>query len=275
MGLLDKLQNLAASAAEAQKSGVPSMITMAKAQIDTDPAGAAKTLLFALAKDSENLDGWRALGDAQSAAGESDEAIKAYKKVIELAPADADGYISLGTEYLGQEKYEEAERQLMRGFMLASSPDAVDLYNIGLALYRQEKTAIAVACCKRALEIEPDEDTYLLLADCLFDIGDYEQASENYQTAIQYNGQNPHAFVGLGRCQELQGLIDEAIDALESAQRLETDEAEAYASLARCYQQAGDGPKAEEAAAKYHELTDVPAKPEDQGIPKSALGNIL
>lgn len=258
MGLLDKLQNLAASAAELQKSGVPGMITQGRAQIDTNPAGAAKMFLFALAKDPENVDGWKGLGDAQSAAGESEEAIKAYQKVIELSPEDPAGYVALGTEYLGQGKYDDAERFLMRGFMLETSPDAVDLYNIGLTLYHQEKIAVAAACCKKALDIEPDEDTYLLLADCLFDTGKYELAAESYQNAIQYDGQSPHAFVGLGRCQELLGLTDAAIDALESAQRLDTDEAEAYASLARCYQQAGEEGKAEEAAAKYHQMTDEP-----------------
>ncbi len=222
-----------------------------------------KTIQFALVKDPENVDGWKALGDAQSAAGASEDAIRTYQKVTELSPEDPAGYVALGTEYLSHEKYDEAERQLMRGFMLETSPDAVDLYNIGLTLYRQEKPAIAAACCKKALDIEPDEDTYLLLADCLFDTGNYEQAASNYQSAIEYNGQNPHAFVGLGRCQELQGLTDEAIDALESAQRLETDDPEAYASLARCYEQAGEEAKAEEAAAKYHQMTDAP-HPEPQ-----------
>jgi len=234
---------------------VKGMIGEAKERLATDPEDALK-VLNAIAEDyAGNFSVQTSLGEIFSDADQPEAAIKAYQDAAAANPGDHNSYTNLGTEYLAQENYAEAERYLMRGLALAISQSSVDLYNAALSLYHQEMPQVAAAFCRKAIEIEADADTELLLADCLFDSAHYKAAATHYENATGYDDSLPHAYVGLGRSLELEGNFDDAILALNSAQDLNTDEAEAYASLARCYEKMGQPELSQQAAHKYQELS--------------------
>ena len=149
-----------------------------------------------------------------------DAAITEFKKVTELDPTFADGYISLGQTYMEKHEYGSAIAPLRHA--LEVDPDAVPAHRLmGYALLVQGYAAQAIPHLERA-----QEKTALGIAQ--IQAGQLPEAVTNLQAALAAHPNDPDILYYLGRASGL--LSKQAIDTLLTA----------YPDSARAHQAMGE-----------------------------------
>jgi Flp pilus assembly protein TadD len=178
-----------------------------------------------------------------------DEAIKEFKKAIELDPNSGHAWDNLAMVYAEKKQYRDALDAHLKA--LAVEPDAASSHaNLAhfLAVHGLE---FAAAEYQQALELEADyPDAQLNLGLTYADLGRMDEAMAAIRRAIELDPKDPLAR------QELAGLLMEegdhraAITLLKDVTRLEPGNFEAWVDLGICYAQKGFFEEAERAYDK-------------------------
>lgn len=142
-------------------------------------------LLKATAKDPNHKWAWNNLGRAYAALGSPEEAVKAYKKQIEVNPNDEYAYKNLGWIYMGKKQYDDA-----------------------IAAYRQH------------IKIHPqDKEVYGYLGWTLGAMGKWDEAAQVDEQAAALNERDPytytqwaHALLKEGKTEKARQQLDRALD---------------------------------------------------------------
>ncbi len=177
-------------------------VELARAQVRAKKDDAAKaTLAAARLKWPKHSQVWLASGDLLAKAA-PDEAIKAYRKAIELEPLEEKAY--LGVAKL--EKPEIAMAVLTR--LVKQIPTSIEgRYRLAQQLGRARKLDLAIAQLKKVLELDPDHiDGRLDLARGLRIQGKLPEAIAQTRSAFDRSGQ------ALDLAEELYYLLLEADD---------------------------------------------------------------
>ncbi|HEY3780814.1 MAG TPA: tetratricopeptide repeat protein [Fimbriimonadaceae bacterium] len=256
----DKLQDVLAQTTAIPPAQIQETIAKAQATMGANPVAAVKLLLMAQATEPKNPQIFLALGDVYSNENQSEEAIKAYESAVKFMPDKPEAFLALGTELLTGEKFELAEAFLMHGLLLSEPKETIDLYNLALAFYQQERPAEAIPFCHQALENGKDHDSETLLGDCLYDLERYEEAADAYTRSLASEPESAYDAERLGFTLERLERYQESIDTLQQALTNGSDEPDIYASLSRCYDQVGQKELSEETAKKYYELSPTPTE---------------
>src|SRR5712664_2240795 len=133
-----------------------------------------------------------------------DEAIKEFKKAIELDPESAHAHDNLATVYGEKKLYREALEEYLTALRLEPE-SATAHYNLAcfLASHAQE---MAVEQYKEAIELDPEyPDAHLNLGMTYADQDKRDEAKAEFKTAIELDPEDPlarHEFAAL--------LMDEA-----------------------------------------------------------------
>ncbi len=184
-----------------------------------------------------NPDAWLAhhnLGSILLERGESDEAERHLRRVIELRPSHVPSRMNLGVMLL-----REATLLAARG-------------ESGQAAQRLAEAETLLA---RALELDPlDFNTHANLGDVRLRRGDVRGAERAYLDAVRLRPRHPHARAGLGRIRLAEGRYAEAVEQFEIALRSFPDEPEALFNLATAEALAG---RTAEALAHYTAVLDL------------------
>jgi tetratricopeptide (TPR) repeat protein len=161
-----------------------------------------------------------------------DVAIAEFKKVTELAPAAAEGFVSLGQAYMENRDYGAAIAPLKHAVEL--SPELSPAHQLlGYALLAQGYNAEAIPHLEKVRE-----QTALGIAQV--GTGQLQQAVENLQAALLRHPNDPDLLYYLGRASGL--LAKQAIDTLQAAY---PDSARAHQALAENYYVLRQMPQAE------------------------------
>jgi tetratricopeptide (TPR) repeat protein len=190
-------------------------------------AAAADTLAAARKKWPQHAQVWLMSGDLMSTAKRA-EAIKAYRRAIELAPDDERGYLGLAK----LESDSESEAVLKQ--LVERIPDSVDgHYRLALHHAKRNELPTAIKELRAVIERDPDHiDARLDLARALRRTGHIDQAIEQTRSAFDRAGQ------ALDIAEELYWLLCEADDktaAIDLLTLLDDDrsDVEALAAIAR------------------------------------------
>ena len=147
-----------------------------------------------------------------------DVAIAEFKKVTELEPALAEGFVNLGQAYMENQDYGAAIKPLKHALEL--SPDLAPAHQLlGYALLAQGYNAEAIS----HLETVHDQ-TALGIAQ--IGTGQLQQAVENLQAALAKHPNDPDLLYYLGRAsgllskQSIDGLLAEYPDSARAHQAL-------------------------------------------------------
>jgi Flp pilus assembly protein TadD len=182
-----------------------------------------------------------------------DEAVKEFKKAIELDPQSAHAHDNLATVYAEKKLYRDAIAEYLTAIRL--EPDSATAhYNLACFL-ATHGLDMAVAEYREAIEYDPEyPDAHLNLGLTLADQDKAEEAKKELQIAISLNPQD-----GFPRHELAALLMDEgddraAIGQLKEVVRLEPDNFEAHLDLGICYAQKGFYAEAERAYARASEL---------------------
>ncbi|MCP4348787.1 MAG: tetratricopeptide repeat protein, partial [Desulfobacterales bacterium] len=113
------------------------------------------------------------------------EAIKQYRKAIEIDPNYAYAYNGLGSAYDDLENYEEAIKQYKKAIEIDPN-DATYYSNLGNTFKNQKNYEEAIKQYKKAIEIDPnDANVYSLLGILYYEQKKYEEAIKQYKKTIE------------------------------------------------------------------------------------------
>lgn len=181
-------------------------------------------------------DRWIALlawiGDEQAAGDRPDQAIAAYRKALELPPADPGVLRNLGYAQLRVGRTVDAIASF-RASAAASPSDPLGHVGLGVALTTAGQQAAATEAYREALRVDPNEPLALFnLANAALRQGRHEEAAAGYRRVLRIDPSMTSAAFNLARAAIAQGHLQEAADALRAGLEFEPDNTAAADMLA-------------------------------------------
>jgi tetratricopeptide (TPR) repeat protein len=170
-----------------------------------DAEGAYAHARAAIARRGDSAEAWIVLGDVERREGRAPQALAAYGKAVEVAPAEARAWFGLGVVESERENVKRARTDLTTAIRL----DDTD------ATYRAELGTLEGFA------------------------GNLVLGREELRKAIAMQGDNYVALTGLGVLELKAGNVDAALEALLQASLVEPRYGRAHVYLAAAYYQAG------------------------------------
>jgi len=210
---------------------------------------------------------YKILGEALQLTGKLEEAKRCYFKVLEIQPNFADVWASLGNVFAQQQSWQDAiyyyqkaitlkpqvaefYRKLAQVFEQIGSPEqaAVCSYKavnleprgvtaeqcliLGNTLLGQEKVDEAIACYRRAIELNPKlSPAYHNIGEILSRKQEWEGAINAYRHSIQVKPDNAGSYYGLAKALFVQESWEEAVASYRQAIQFNPNSAEVYHQL--------------------------------------------
>lgn len=192
----------------------------------------------ALAADSLYVDAYQDLGLTHFVKGDYDKALKSFRKVLTILPADSEA--TYWVQYtLGTKAFEEG------------------LGHFNLEWYDQAIAAFKTAAAYLENDTTVNYKIYYFIGKSHYERFEYEPALAAYLTCVKMNPHSEESYTELGNAYFARMEFDKAIAANEKALAINADYAKArnnlgyiYFSLANAYAVNGQKAKAEEFYAK-------------------------
>ncbi len=177
----------------------------------------------ALQIDPAYAEAYNFFGNALMKKGQAAEAVRYYEKAVKLDTSYADAHNNLAVAFSRSGEFEQAIAHYRKA--VAIQPGSAEMQvNLGNALARKGDWAGAIACYQAALSTERDSGKAAKilnnLGGALERIGKRDEAFEQFNKAVQMNGDYPEAHCNLARMLAQQGHRDEAVAHLKQALRL-------------------------------------------------------
>jgi tetratricopeptide (TPR) repeat protein len=150
---------------------------------------------------ARNPDCWMAysnLGSLLLARGDLDQAIRDFRKALELWPDQSKDHNNLGNALAQKGRMAEAMEQFQTALKL--SPDNSDTEtNIGAALLQQGETDEAISHLKRAIEKSPDNaQAHINLGNAFLQKRDADSAIAEYRKTVELPFDHAESFYSIG-----------------------------------------------------------------------------
>jgi serine/threonine-protein kinase len=197
------------------------------------------------------------LGCALLLNGQVDEAIACFRRVVDLAPADAKGHAYLGRALARKGRHDEAVRELQRAVDLNPN-SAFSRTQLSQSLLDLDRVDDAIAEAREAVRIDPDYAFgQNVLGMALFTRRPSMEALGHVREAVRLDPDFASAHSNLGTILRSAGRPDDAVKHAEQAVRLEPNIANFHFNLANNLKAAN---RRNEAVARYeHALRLDPA----------------
>lgn len=144
-----------------------------------------------------------------------EEAVKHYKKAIEIEPDFYPALNNLGTSYLSLRKFKDAESQFEK--VIALSPnDSQGYFNLGKVFAFTERYADAERTLHEGLKREPDGALgHFLLGFIYLRAGHFDEAEKRLRWALQLDPNLSHARLELANLHVQRNQLEAAIGELQ------------------------------------------------------------
>lgn len=251
-----------------RKADAEAKLGIARTLVHLEKAQEARAKLMELAAELPNdAEVVVALGETERGLGNHEVAETSFRKAIEVAPGDFQGYLALAQLYLGQNEQEKASEILNQATLRVEETPAMRIM-LGQASLQRNMVDGAVHEFERALELDRHsvEATYGLAvalrrsgeldrARSLFDKiakkdpgygglvketglvaeaqGDFAHAIKIYEGALEENERNTDLLLRLGAAQLAAGQLDLAEQTLAKVIRETPNSAEAEYFIGR------------------------------------------
>lgn len=197
--------------------------------------------------DSEDPLAHDILGRAFRESGELEQAIAHHREAVALEPQRAEFRCNLGICLLMQGEFHKAHRIFLEA--LQSDPDLSNAYvGLGLVDGLQGDLRAAMEKYRKAIELDPDNaNAYRYLGVTLGDarLRRLDEAVEALEKATKLDPLNPHVQGNLGRFLSMTGEYDRAVRALEKAREIDPENVDVICNLAQVAQRRGNPEHAE------------------------------
>jgi len=225
-----------------------------------------------LMRDFPNsIDAGVLMGNVWERHGDAIEALKFWRKVLELDPRRPDVYKSMGWFAMQKGQYEQAIAYWRKALEVA--PQMPDMHNsIALALMGLGKQKEAIEELEKDIQISPNSNfSYFMLGQIYLQQKEYEKAKKNYEKAIALLPSYTNAYYGLftvctrlnerDKAQEHMAvfrklkaedmkILKDRNDAFEDLVKMRKGAAETYMHAGKMYQDSGNLQRAEELLKK-------------------------
>lgn len=178
------------------------------------------------------------LGKTLTRLGRNDEAIGYLETALEMivegdARERAGAHSQLGFALYNLNKIDDAVRHFRRALELDPETPAAH-YNLANALSRQGKLDEAIGLYEKALDLDPlYAAAHTNLANVLYKQGKLDEAAAHYQKALKINPKQKESHCSLAAILTERGDLDNAISHCREAIHIEPDFTEAYHNLGR------------------------------------------
>ena len=182
------------------------------AQISQSAAAFFKAVGQAEDNAANSSEGEQLYVRALIAAAENDQAaqLSAISSLLGMYPKDERTHMQLANYYNGQQDFAEAVKHF--GHATAINPNFANAFNsLGYAHRNNDDLDGAKAAFARYVELIPDEaNPYDSYAELLMEMGEYDEAIENYRKAIELDPHFPSAYAGVSTNESLKGNAEAA-----------------------------------------------------------------
>ena len=211
---------------------------------------AVKEFRRALEIDPAFVEAHTNLGNFLAQQGSSHEAIAHLQHALKIEPSFASAHNALGNILADRGELGEAVGHFQSA--LKNNPEsAITHYNLARTLAKRGDIVTAIAHYRRALEINPkDADVHNNLGLLLVSQGSVEAAAEHFRQALRIDFNYARAHFNLGKVNAQQGRLDDAVANFHQALRLQPAEPDIHENLARVLARQG---RSAEALQAYRE----------------------
>lgn len=208
----------------------------------------------ALALEEDSSFAHNNLGLVLAERGALEEAIKEFRRAVEIDPAFVEAQTNLGHFLARRGSSQEAIVHLHQA--LAIEPGFVNAHNtLGNILADRGALDEAIEHFRKALQTNPQSAmTHYNLGRALAKRGDAEEAIAQYRQALEIDPKDIDARNNLGLLFLSRGNIDRAIEQFREALRLNPDYAKAYFNLGKAYAQQD---RLDEAAGNFRRALQI------------------
>jgi len=169
------------------------------------------------------------LGRTYELMDNTEDAITAYKRAIQIDPANADAVEFLASLYMTEERYPEAQAQLKQLIRLDTA-DASAVASLGYAYLNNGEIDAAQEQFAKAIRLDPkDASNYFNLGLAYSRRGQFANAIREFETAINLNLKYAAAYSELGFAYLGLDQPEMARIQLRTLREIDTKESHAYA----------------------------------------------
>jgi len=209
---------------------------------------------YLLKRSPNESDLYNQMGYALQTEGRYDEAIKYYRKAIQMMPDFADAYSNLAVTLREQGKLDEAIETYRQALKFEPN-DAALHYNLANALQQQGKLDEAVIHYREVIKLNPRQpDAYNNLANVLAEQGKFDEAVACYQQALEIKPGDAVTYNNLGITLFDMGKIGEAVNYYTMALRIRPDFTAAHYNLINAFISQD---KLDDLANYYHQVIGI------------------
>jgi tetratricopeptide (TPR) repeat protein len=169
-----------------------------------------------------------------------DEYIETHKAAVDKNPECGTSHYNLALGYLGQRRFEDAERELHEA--IECSPNLAEAYVMlgGICLSRGDLDG-CLSYNQKAVKVRPGfSEGYGNIGFVELQRGNIDEAIKNLERATYFNFRYIQAFANLANAYLMKGRIEDAIEANHKALKLAPDFAPAHNNLAIAYLEKGE-----------------------------------
>jgi tetratricopeptide (TPR) repeat protein len=194
------------------------------------------------------------LGIALGKAGRAEEAIEQYEQVLRISPDDAASHLNLGNALQQAGKTQEAVTRYEEALRI--QPGFAEAhYNLAVTLAQLGRLPEAIAHGEQAVRLEPDfARAHNILGLALERVGRTGEAIAHWERALRIDPDYADAHCNLGAALGRAGRVAEAIQHLQQAVRLGSEDAEAQYNLGVALERTG---RMSEAMGRYAEALRI------------------
>ena len=187
-------------------------------------------------------------------AGRFEEAIKLWKKSIELYPENPTPYYNLSNLLIDIKRFKEAEVFIKA--VINIKPDDYKMhYNLGITLRNNSKEKEAISSFQNSLKLKPDFTEALSnLSATYLEIGNIKDAKVSIKKAIEVEPKEPKLYLNLSKILQENSELKDAEKYVKIAINLNPKFAEAHSNLATILIELGNLKEAELSSRKAIEL---------------------
>lgn len=173
------------------------------------------------------------IGEHLMAVGDYEGAAQAYMRLTERNTEDRAGYERLAQAYIPLARYEQAQAAARRAIDLGNGYNPTAIVTLGDIARLRNQPEQATQQYNAALEQNPDQGSaYIGLGRLAADAGNWSVAAAHFQRGIVHESGSAEAHYWLAQALVEQGDINNAISEYRQALGLRPEYAEAYYGLA-------------------------------------------